>query len=295
MTYLTVNSGLLVGKLLDLYSGHGVVDISANILSHILSTDLYADRRVLQNGCSLKHIPFFWAKLSFYKSTGLNLPAEALCIFSFHASVQQHHGFWVETVSEPAALGLDAPEPSTSSKRVAEWLEVNLESWCVLLCMKVLLTWTGVCWTKKGKLGQEYVTELCALSNKVIATDKGGQEKWCKCEASFDVYSWTVRPGQEIGLRCRIRPIQAGFYFEIHTWALKQGDKEMTTKPHYLISKRDKTEPNKEANNFKEKPKEWTQNHSPKEVKKRTININHKTKSPDKTKPHHCVTWTREV
>ena len=43
-TYLTVNPGLLVGKLLDLYDGHDLVNMSANTPSHILSIILYADR-----------------------------------------------------------------------------------------------------------------------------------------------------------------------------------------------------------------------------------------------------------
>ena len=44
MMYLTVNPGLLVGKLLDLYYGHDVVDTSAGIRSHMLSVVLYAAR-----------------------------------------------------------------------------------------------------------------------------------------------------------------------------------------------------------------------------------------------------------
>ena len=62
MAYLTVNPGLLVGKPLDLYGGHDVVNTSANIPSHILSIVLYADRRVLQCGCSFKHIPVCLSK-----------------------------------------------------------------------------------------------------------------------------------------------------------------------------------------------------------------------------------------
>ena len=54
--YMTVDPRLLVGKLLDLYGRHDVVNTSVNIPSHILRRFLYADRRVLQSGCIFEHI-----------------------------------------------------------------------------------------------------------------------------------------------------------------------------------------------------------------------------------------------
>ena len=67
---------------------------------------------------------------------------------------------------------------------------------------------------------------------------------WLRNQNSYWYYrvdqGISVRPGQQRGLRCRIRAIQAGFYCEILTWALKQGDKSMAMKPQYLISKGDK-------------------------------------------------------
>lgn len=57
VTYLTVYPGLLVRKLPDLDGGHNILHTSANVPSHIVSIVLYTDRRVLQSGCSFKHIP----------------------------------------------------------------------------------------------------------------------------------------------------------------------------------------------------------------------------------------------
>ena len=69
-----------LGKLLDLYGGHDVVNTSANIPIHILSIVLYADRRVwLQCGCSFKHIPVCLSKtvsrVWLNKSQGLSVSA----------------------------------------------------------------------------------------------------------------------------------------------------------------------------------------------------------------------------
>ena len=54
MSYLTVNPGLLVWKLPDLYVGYNVVKTGAKVPGDRLSIVLYADRRVLPRGCSLK-------------------------------------------------------------------------------------------------------------------------------------------------------------------------------------------------------------------------------------------------
>ena len=53
--YLIVLSQAFGWEFLDLYGWHNVADTSADIPSHILSIVLYAERRVLQSGCSFEH------------------------------------------------------------------------------------------------------------------------------------------------------------------------------------------------------------------------------------------------
>lgn len=100
VAYLTIYPGFLVGKLPDLYGGHDVVNTSANIPSRIFSIVLYADRRLLQSGCSFKYMPVCWSKTVLQADFSLRSPefdlfGNRICFFQF---------FWVSEIGVGAAL-----------------------------------------------------------------------------------------------------------------------------------------------------------------------------------------------